>query len=283
MNMKLAGVAFGALMIGVMAGGVAKADVTAYADLDITSALLSGDVALDNVNINNSFGANTQFGPNGTMPTVANPVIVGTTATASQGTASNGATSVSTFSGTLLDTVHGVASDTNSAITLLNGYQALQNTTSASSGTDSSFRFTASTTGVISLTLNGSYTTYAAQSNSNSLSQTAHATVDFKIDISNTTAGATQQDQSYDLISSNKSAGGTTASSGSLTAVSFSDLVQDFTLLAGDTYELTITQTAGTYGTAVPEPGTLALFGAGLAGLGLFGFRRQKKTGSLAA
>lgn len=290
MKLNLSGVAFGALMVGLVASGAAKADVAAYADLNITSAFLSGDVSsIGNVFIDNSYGASTTFGPIGGATTVNNPGVgQGGTVTASQGTGSNvaantgtnGATSNATLTGSLLS-ITGVASDVNSSITLQNGYTALQQTTGASSGTDSSFKFTALSTGTVTLHLNGTYITYAAQSNSNSTGQNAHANIDFKIGVSNTTEA--QGDQGGDLLSSNKSVVGTVPVNGSLTPVTFTDLTTTFTLLAGDTYELTITQAAGVYGVAVPEPGTLALFGAGLAGLGFLGFRRQKKSGGLAA
>ncbi|HEV2673674.1 MAG TPA: PEP-CTERM sorting domain-containing protein, partial [Aliidongia sp.] len=160
-------------------------------------------------------------------------------------------------------------------LNLLNGTQG--NANQAKTDTQTQFTFTAGQNAILSLTVAGFYEVYAATSNSTNSAQVANAHVALSFSVGNT---------SYSAIGTNGvsatvlSAVGT---DGSTSPQSFAGSPYTFAVTAGQTYIFNVVEEVSANASAVPEPGTLALFGAGLAGLGFLGFRRQNKRGNLAA
>jgi hypothetical protein len=310
MNMKLTGVAFGAVMIGLIGAGTAKADAIAVADIDVTNAFFSTDSAgttpVDFTNILKSVTGKSTLqsvaglGVDGDNENVTNGPSFGSPATNYNSVASSnkgslvsstsqsagGSTSSASSSliGSLLTAAPGgtgtsapVTATTSADLNLANGYFGASN--SAKNIDTSTVSFTASASTPLYLNFNLSYTLFADLFNSNNDAQSADASVTLSFDFRDTSPGGADLFASVLNLTANTI--GASGSAGQADAISRAVQVA-FDIKAGDSYTLNISQVSTADAFAVPEPGTLALFGAGLAGLGLFGFRR-KKTGGLAA
>ncbi|GGF10852.1 hypothetical protein GCM10011611_15560 [Aliidongia dinghuensis] len=304
MKLKLAGVAFGALMVGLVGAGEAKADAIGYASLVFNSAFFSAPGSTTPVNLTTDIDTNTlRFQDNLKNSATLNSTTAGDAASRNSlaqttvdpalavvGSYSGGennfgftanntnfARSDSSLAGNLLQ--GNVQSNVVAETQVLNGSNGHVQTSSTNS---SQVTFTATSALTLQFNVGGQVGLFTKLYNSNSQLQTADASILFNITIKNQTTGQTILNFSPDDLNNQLTAFNTPSQQGNSALASFGDTSGSFTLVTGDTYTLSITQNVQADATALPEPGTLALFGAGLAGLGFLGFRRQKK-GGLAA
>jgi hypothetical protein len=305
MKLKLAGVAIGALMVGLMGAGTAKADAIGFASLVFNTSFFSAAGTTTPADISNSvsfvnlsdtltnsatfngvgapqiIASRNQSNPTATVdPTM---VAIGGYSGAQNNfgftsTNTNFTRSDSVLTGSL--TTGGASSSTVSETQVLNGNTGSSDTRSKDASRET---FTATSNLTLQLNLGGTLALFAQTNNSTNQMQTADASIVFSVTLTDTTTGTTILSFSPSELNTSVSSLSTPGSQGSTTPSSFFLASDAFTLIDGHTYNLTINQETNTDATAVPEPGALALFGAGLAGLGLFGFRRQKKTGGLSA
>ena len=321
MKLKLSGAALGALMVGLLGAGEAKADAIAYSMENFTGAYFSaatgsfetvsnavnlvgtvapvggtGDKLTNTVFLDSSTNAT----PAGTRsftqeldpahqtvdPTMA---VLGSYSGGQNNfgftaTNTNFSRSDSILVGNLLSGV--TQSSTVAETQLTNDHNGGGTTTS---GTATTLNMVAHSNITLQLNVAGTAALYAATSNSNAIDNSALAQTVFQIIIKDhglTQTGAATtilNFQPSDILNDQVSTSTTPEQEGSNSPTSFADFSDAFTLTAGHYYEIDINQVTETTVNAVPEPGTLALFGAGLAGLGFFGFRRQRKTGGLHA
>jgi hypothetical protein len=305
MKLKLAGVAFGALMVGLVGAGEAKADAIGFASLVFNTAFFSNAGSTTPLDISGSITFNNladTLTNSATFNGVGAPSIVGSRTAADPTTTVDPAmVAIGSYSGgqnnfgftttntnftrsdSLLTgslTTGNAASSTVSETQVLNG----NNGTSDTRSKDASLEvFTASSNLNLQFNVGGALALYASTYASTNQSQTADASIAFSITLVDQTTGTTILSYSPSELNTSVSSLTTPGSQGSTSPSSFFLSSGSFTLTAGDTYKLTINQETNTDATAVPEPGTLALFGAGLAGIGFLGFRRQKKSGGFAA
>jgi hypothetical protein len=295
MKLKLAGVALGALMVGLVSAGAAKADAVATADIDISNAVFTnGATLLSDLAISNS--ANTlqaqtslngsSSAPPATQGNIFSPTIEESTpATLTSGGSSSSA--YASISGNLFG-----AAPSGAAVTHADSSQNLKPVSQGASGVTqngTSVEFVSSTSLTTTLSLSGSITFFASVSH-NGESATASGKLQFTLR-DNTNGGTSV---TYSLVDNGGVFSLQSGTSdvmtglsvlnpafpqGSSTPLSFSNLSAAFNIIAGHDYTFQIIEQTSTSATAVPEPGTLALFGAGLAGLGFFGTRRRKSGG----
>jgi trimeric autotransporter adhesin len=307
MSIKLSGVALGAMLIGLITTGEAKADAIAYANLDTTSAdfvipnvsgtpNLTNDISVSSYTVsvtegttfNGVSGSGGGAFTNGTAPYAVSPAAAvqgtyvgnannfGFTGTNTNFTRSLGAVSGNVFNG-------GIASNTLAETQVSGNTTASAGTTS---GTTTTLKFTANTNVSLQFTMSGLLTLYAdtynSNSNAQSVSDSATLSVTLKDDTTNSyvTLGPGLDDDGALSSSSSVSASGSDDQEGSLGANPF-DLTSDiFTLVTGDSYTLTYDQDVTTDATSVdtassvPEPGSLALLGSGI--IGLIALRRRR-------
>lgn len=304
MKLNLSGVAFGALMVGLVAAGSAKADSIAYASLvfnsaffsqsgsstplDLTSSIDLGSLdvgdTLKNTAALNGVTASTVASRNALTPGIDAPLAVEGSYSGGQnnfgftGTNTNFARSDSLLTGNLLA---GNVSSSVVAETQVVNNNTGNVSTASTSNSQVSFKATSNFTGLV-FNVGGALALYTDLYNS-SVNQFADATAAFSITLTDQETGVAVLSFSPGSLNTGLTDFNTPSSKGSTTASSFSLTSNSFDIVGGDTYTLQINQTVQADATAVPEPATLGLFGIGLAGIGFLGFRRQKKTGGLAA
>ena len=305
MKLNLSGVALGALMVGLVASGTAKADAIGFSSLVFSTAFFSApgsstpvdiSTSIQFTNLADTLTNSATFNGVGAPSVVASRNQSNSTATVdptmvaigsySGGQNNFGFTSTNTnftrsdslLTGSL--TTGTAASSTVSETQVLNGNNGTSDTRSKDASQEV---FTATSNLSLQFNVGGTLALFAETYNSTNQSQTADASVAFSVTLTDQTAGTTALTFSPSELNNSVSSQSTPSSQGSTSPSSFFLASDAFTLISGHTYKLTINQETNTDATAVPEPGTLALFGAGLAGLGFLGFRRQKKSGGLAA
>jgi hypothetical protein len=304
MKMNFTGVALGALAIGLMGAGEAKADAIGYAALNFSSAYfslagsstpqdLSGSVDPASLVVSDNLKNNATFDGVGssTTGTRTNPAANVDPALAVQGTYGGGqnnftftatntnfARSDSLLTGNLL--AGSIQSNQVAEVQATNNHIGNVQTSSTST---SSVTFSASTNLTLQLNLGGTEALYTKLYAGNKIGQAADAAIAFSVTLRDVTAGANILNYAPTELNTSLSELVTPSEDGATTPTSFSLASGPFTLVSGHTYQLQITQGVQADATAVPEPGTLALFGVGLAGLGFLSFRRQNKGGNLAA
>lgn len=298
MKLNLSGVAFGALMVGLVAAGSAKADAISTANIDISTAVftngatLLGDIQIENSA--NTLQAQTSLNGISSAPAATQGDIFATSIeTSSPNTLTSGGSSSSAMA-SINGNLFGVG-PSGAAVTHADSSQNLVPTSQGASGVTqngTSVEFVANATLTTTLSLSGSTTFYAAITHAGE-SATASGKLQFILhDNSNGSSQVFSLENNGGVFSlasgtsdimNGLSALNPVFPQGTQSALSFSGLTADFNLVSGQDYTFQIVEQVSTSATAVPEPGTLALFGAGLAGLGFLGFRRQKKSGGLAA
>ncbi|GGF14413.1 hypothetical protein GCM10011611_20260 [Aliidongia dinghuensis] len=314
MKRTFAGAAFCAAMIGLTVTGQAKADAIGFASLDFSAAFFSApgsstpadlshvtfnsvsDVLTNAASLDASSGSDsanrTGLGQNSVDPALVSY------GSYSGGQNNFGFTAANTtfsrsdslLTGNLRD--GNINANVVAETQVQNGHAGTANTSSTSASNDN---FTANSNLTLVLNVAGTVATYTKLYNATGTSQSAHASTQFEVKLVDTSSSTTVLDFAPTALNTSLTASATPEQSGSSTPTAFALTSSVFTLIAHDHYTLTISQTvssdatapatannptAGDPTTTVPEPGTIALLGAGLACLGFLSFRRRQTEGA---